>query len=99
MTCELSWVTFARTVLFVAIGACLLINSLAFFIGWGAVGDVEGKGLGRVCGALVFGAGEGVWRRIACAFALQPSTSRSTSTSANGWRSEEHTSELQSPDH
>ena len=65
MTWALSGVTFARTALFVAMGACLLIKSLAFFIGCEGVGEVEDNDLGLFCGALVFGAGDGVWRRIA----------------------------------
>src|SRR5437588_11397665 len=72
MTCALSDVTFARIALFVVIGGCLLISSLAFFIGCDAVGEAEGNGFGRFCGALVFG--DGVGRRI-CALASYAQTS------------------------
>src|ERR1041385_4335573 len=86
MTWELSCVTFARTAAFVAIGACLLISSLAFFIGCGALGEVDGSGFGRFWGAFVFGAGEGVGRRNDWAFTTEASTSGSTSTITDGWR-------------
>src|ERR1043165_7407242 len=86
MTCALSGVTRARTPAFVAIGACLLIKSLAFFIGCGAVGEVDGRDFGLFCGAFVFGAAVGEGRRIwALAKGTSTSTSASTSTKG-GWK-------------
>src|SRR2546430_4074880 len=73
MTCELSAVTFARIAAFVAIGGCLLIISLAFFIGWGAAGEVDGNGFGLFCGAFALGCGDGVGRRI-CPLASKAKT-------------------------
>jgi hypothetical protein len=54
--------------LFVLIGGCLLINSLAFFIGW--IGVAEGFGrLGAwVALTVAEGAGRGGVRRGTCAF-------------------------------
>src|ERR1051326_8508493 len=88
MTCALSGVTRARTPAFVAIGGCLVIKPLAFFIGCGAVGEADGRDFGLFCGAFVFGGTVGEGRRI---WALAKGTSTSTSTSANtstkgGWK-------------